>query len=310
MSSLDGHPESSVPAREVHNYAMDSTRWYRFSFRYGDIVIGTWSKSGTTWVQQIVTQLIFEGAEGIPTLDIAPWLDMRVQPLDAVMAQLEAQTHRRIIKTHLPADALVLSPKAKYIYVGRDGRDVVWSWYNHLMRMSPDLYEAFNTTPGLVGPPLIRPEGTVRDFFHEWLDNDAAPVGSFWHHVQSWWDVRDRPNVLLLHFGNLKADMPGEIRRIATFLDIDVDETQWSTIFEHCSFEYMKQNADSFSDYFKNLFDGGLRNFIYKGTNGRWKDVLDREEIEKYERISKENLTSDCERWLATGETIGSTRTL
>ncbi len=30
-------------------------------------------------------------------------------------------------KTHLPVDALVFSPEAKYLYIGRDGRDVIWS---------------------------------------------------------------------------------------------------------------------------------------------------------------------------------------
>ena len=47
------------------------------------------------------------------------------------MPLVEAQTHRRFLKTHLPVDALVFSEKAKYIYIGRDGRDVVWSLYNH-----------------------------------------------------------------------------------------------------------------------------------------------------------------------------------
>jgi len=42
--------------REMHNMAMDSTRWDNFAFRDDDIVIGTWAKSGTTWVQQIVAR--------------------------------------------------------------------------------------------------------------------------------------------------------------------------------------------------------------------------------------------------------------
>ena len=58
--------------REMHNAAMDSTRWNDFTFRDGDVVIGTWGKSGTTWTQQIVAQLIFAGAEDVPTVDIAP----------------------------------------------------------------------------------------------------------------------------------------------------------------------------------------------------------------------------------------------
>ena len=92
--------------RELHNILMDSTRWDRFKFRDGDIVIATWAKSGTTWTQQIVSQLIFEGAEKLATLDISPWVDMRTIPFGEMIANLDAQTHRRFLKTHLPADAL------------------------------------------------------------------------------------------------------------------------------------------------------------------------------------------------------------
>jgi aryl sulfotransferase len=306
LSKHDIHDVLPRKKRDVHNYAMDSTRWNDFRFRDGDIVIGTWSKSGTTWMQQIVTQLIFDGRAGIPIADIAPWVDMRILPLEEMMAQLEAQSHRRCLKTHLPADALIFSPKAKYIYVGRDGRDVVWSWYNHLRRMSPALYDAFNTTPGLVGAPLERPPNDVRAFFHDWLDNDGAPVGSFWQNVQSWWDVRHSPNVLLVHFSELKADMPMEIRRIAEFLEIGISEDSWPAILEHCSFDYMKLNADTLSDHFKHAFDGGLQTFIYKGTNSRWRDALSPGEIEKYEAHAKANLSPECAHWLATGQIVES----
>ena len=57
------------------------------------------------------------------------WLDLRVPPKAVKLPVVEAQTRRRFLKTHLPLDALVFSPKAKYIYIGRDGRDVVWSMY-------------------------------------------------------------------------------------------------------------------------------------------------------------------------------------
>ncbi len=246
---------STVPkkAREMHNMAMDSTRWDDFAFRQDDIVIGTWAKSGTTWVQQILAQLIFGGREKVASMDLAPWVDMRVFPLDEITANLEAQTHRRFMKTHLPADALVFSPKAKYLYIGRDGRDVVWSWYNHLSRMTPEFYDLINNTPGRVGPPLERPTGDVREFFHDWLDNDAYPAWPFWSNVQSWWNVREYPNVTLLHFNNLKSDMPGEIRRIAAFLEIDIDEAHWPAIVEHSTFDYMKANADTLSTVFKDF---------------------------------------------------------
>ena len=82
-------------------------------FRDDDIVIGTYAKSGTTWTQQIVSQLIFNGEEGLNVGEMSPWIDMRVPPIDVKLAAVEAQRHRRFVKTHLPVDALVFSPKAK-----------------------------------------------------------------------------------------------------------------------------------------------------------------------------------------------------
>lgn len=288
--------------RELINFMMDSTRWNGFDFRDGDVVIGTWAKAGTTWTQQIVTQLIFNGAEGVAAGDVAPWVDMRIMPFDEMLAALEAQTHRRALKTHLPADALPLSPKAKYLYIGRDGRDVYWSWHNHLVRMLPPLYDAFNDPPGLPYQPVVRPDGDIRRAFNGWVAGEGYSAETFFAHVQSWWDVRDEPNVQLVHFARLKADMAGEIRRIAEFLDIEVDDAVWPTILEHCSFDYMKKNADSLSEVAKGFFEGGLSNFIHKGTNGRWRDVLGPEDSERYERLASERLTPDCAHWLATGE--------
>jgi aryl sulfotransferase len=292
-----------ITSREFHNCLMDSTRWDEFKFREGDAVIGTWAKSGTTWMQQIVSQLVFQGADGLAAMDIAPWLDMRCMPLDEIMTGLEAQTHRRFVKTHLPADALRMSPQARYIYVARDGRDVVWSWYNHLMKMTDGFYDMINNTPGRVGPPLLRPATDIVSFFHEWLDEDGGPMGPYWPHIQGWWDIRERPNVLLVHFGSLKADMESEIRRIADFLDIEIDEAKWPAIVEHCSFDYMKTNGDKLSSMGADLFQGGLtKSFINKGTNGRWRDMLSDDDIRKYESVAGSRLTPDCAHWLTTGE--------
>src|SRR3546814_19462338 len=73
---------------------------------------------------------------------------------------VEKQTHRRFLKTHLPVDALVFSPKARYIYIGRDRRDVAWSMYNHHANANHLWYEALNDTPGPVGPPIEKTGST------------------------------------------------------------------------------------------------------------------------------------------------------
>jgi aryl sulfotransferase len=88
-------------------------------------------------------------------------VDFRIPSLDIKMPMIEAQTHRRFMKTHLPVDALVFSEKVKYIYIARDGRDVVWSLYNHHSTANDAWSEALNETPGLVGPPMDRPVDNI-----------------------------------------------------------------------------------------------------------------------------------------------------
>src|SRR5436305_1727175 len=117
--------------RELHSHHFDSTIWNDFKFRNNDIIIATYAKSGTTWMQQIISQLIFDALEDLEVAEMSQWLDLRIPPKEVKLPSVEAQQHRRFIKTHLPVDALVFSPEAKYVYIGRDGRDVVWSMYNH-----------------------------------------------------------------------------------------------------------------------------------------------------------------------------------
>jgi aryl sulfotransferase len=77
---------------------------------------------------------LFDGAENLDVPEMSPWLDLRVPPKEEKLTTVEAQTHRRFLKTHLPVDALVFSPQAKYIYIGRDGRDIVLTWLSRFMK--------------------------------------------------------------------------------------------------------------------------------------------------------------------------------
>lgn len=287
--------------REFHNHHFDSTMWNDFRFRDNDIVISTYGKSGTTWTQQIVSQLLFNGATDIPVSDLSPWVDMRVPPREVKIAGLEAQTNRRFMKTHLPVDALVFSPSAKYLYIGRDGRDVVWSMYNHHVNGNALWYSLLNDTPGLVGPPIGQPVDSVHQYFLEWLDKDGFPWWPFWENVRSWWDVRNLPNVRLVHFNDLKADLAGQMRAIAEFLHITIDEKNWPAMLEHCSFDYMKNHGDNVAPLGGAVFEGGAKTFINKGTNGRWRDVLADDECKRYEEKARRELGDECARWLMNG---------
>ncbi len=292
-----------VKKREIHDLFFDSRVWNDFEFRNDDIIVGTWAKSGTTWMQQILSQLIFNGEEDLPVSQMSPWLDLVVMPLEDMMKGVKAQTHRRFIKTHLPLDALLFSPKAKYIYVGRDGRDVVWSMHHHQLTFTPEALAAFNDNPRRgPGEPLAPPTEDILQYFRQWLAGDGYPWWPFWENIRTWWAARNLPNVMMIHFSKLKADMPGEMRRIAKFLDIPVDEKRWPAIIEHCTFDYMKDHAEYAAPLGGAFWQGGAKTFINKGTNGRWHDVLTADDVRAYEKRARAELGEACARWLATGE--------
>jgi len=287
--------------RELQNHHMDSTLWDDFPFRDDDIVVATYAKAGTTWTQQIVGQLLYDGDPEVAIGQISPWWDMRILPPE-VREMVLTQAHRRVVKTHLPADALVMSPKARYLYVARDGRDVIWSLHNHHSNHTELAFQLINDTPGRVGPPLPRADPDIRRYFMTWLENDGTPYWSFWENIATWWALRDRPNVKLVHFANLKADLAGQMREIADFLDVDIPQAKWPEVVEHCTFDYMKANPERSAPGGGMFWEGGANTFINKGTNGRWRDVLSPAESLAYERMAAEKLGADCAHWLATGE--------
>ena len=96
--------------------------------------------------------------------------------------------------------------------------------------------------------------------------------------------------------------MEGQVRKIAAFLDIPIDESKWADIVKHCSFDYMKENASLSTPLGGIFWEGGSKTFINKGTNGRWRDVLSKEESEKYEKLAVEKLGENFANWLATGD--------
>lgn len=287
--------------REIHNEYTDSTIWNDWKFRDDDIVIATYPKSGTTWIQQIVGQLIFNGSENINVAEMSPWIDFPFPSPEEKLTAVESQTHRRFLKTHLPANALVFSPQAKYIYIGRDGRDIVWSLYNHCLNFNQVFYDILNNINGRVVPPIVKPNESIEYFFHNWLYQDEHP---FFDHIKSWWKIQELPNILLLHYTELKKDLPGKIRRIAEFLNIPINPDKWEAILEHCSFDYMKLNAVKCVPFGGAFWHGGAQTFMHKGNNGRWRNTLTPQESQRYEQMAREELGEICAYWLATGEGV------
>jgi aryl sulfotransferase len=212
---------------------------------------------------------------------------------------LRGQRHRRFIKSHLTASALPYSPSAKYVYIGRDGRDIAWSWYQHHRKISAEELELLNAGLDNTCIPLSKPATTFRDCFHAWLDRDGFPLWPFWSHVQSWWDLRDRPNVHLVHYRDLKRDLVREIRRIAAFLELELSEDELMRVVSHCSFDYMKRHLSALSPHATTFSANGA--LINRGVNRGWVDSLFGADLHKYEGFVSTRLTPACAAWLERG---------
>ena len=295
------------------NHHLDSKRWDAYQPRDSDIIVTTSYKAGTTFTQNILLQMLHGDADELPTLEISPWIDARFMPvpLDEVYEMLEAQSHRRFLKSHLPLDGLPYHPNVKYIIVARDPRDVFMSFLNHYGNYTETAYEIFDAGE-VVGAPLPRYDGDVRGLWRRWItsgwfdwESEGYPFWGNMHHTQTYWDFKDLPNFLFMHYADMLADLEGSVRRIAGFIDHPLSDTDVARIVERTSFSAVKkqaQEADANPDPDEPaIFKGGQSAFFFKGTNGRWKEILNDDDLALYEATRSRVLSDDCARWLEEG---------
>src|SRR5262249_50372291 len=188
---------------------------------------------------------------------LSPWLDMLTRSRDAVIADLDAQSHRRFIKTHTPYDGLPHDDGVTYICVGRDPRDAALSWDNHVAHT--DLLAMFTARDAAVGnedlaelmpdgPPT--PAETEIERFWQWVDAPfpggprSESLAVLVHHISTFWAVRNHDNVLLVHYDDLQADLGGQMRAVSARLGIPIDEARWPALVNAATFERMRANAD------------------------------------------------------------------
>jgi aryl sulfotransferase len=283
--------------RPYRTAVFDNSRWSDFDPRPDDIFVCTPPKCGTTWTQAIVASLLWPAGDlPAPVQQLSPWIEFELMPHELVSKTLAAQTHRRFMKSHTPADGIPFFADAKYVVVGRDGRDAFMSMCNHAEKFKEEVRAGLNERAAADGVPLMPGwDGDVHGFFRNWLE-----ASFHFEHLASFWQRRDDPRVLLVHFNDLKLDLEGEMRRIASFLDIPVPESQWPLAVERCTFEAMRERS-AWLGAFEIAFEGGARSFLFKGTNGRWRDVLTSAELEAYARRVSEFLSPEAAAWMERG---------
>jgi aryl sulfotransferase len=290
---------SPVPYRSNDD---DNGRWIGFPFRDGDIVISTRSKMGTTWMQMICALLVFQSPElPMPLAQLSPWLDHLVVSRDEVYAQLEAQRHRRFIKTHTPLDGLPIDPRATFIVVARHPLDTAVSLYHHSANIDRARLEELTGLPQQRNTDAARP--SLHDSLMAWIDIDMAPTealesirGVMWHLTDAW-ERRTEPNIVLVHYHDLSVDLDGEMRRLAARLNFDVPEERWPELVDAARFEQMRARARELApDQLGVLKDRDQ--FFRRGSSGAAREVLSPSELAHYDERAASMAPEDLLAWL------------
>jgi hypothetical protein len=88
------------------------------------------------------------------------------------------------------------------------------------------------------------------------------------------------------------------MRRLATYLGIEVPEDRWSELVHAACFDDMRRRADEMAPEVSNaaIWQDNQR-FFNRGTSGQWRRLLDDADIERYFRRVAELAASDLAAW-------------
>jgi amine sulfotransferase len=248
-----------------------------------DVIVCSYFKSGTNWTLQIAVQIAHRGRARYEHIhDLVPWPEIPARSRYAVAAtddtaRRESPTGLRVIKTHLPFGPVPYTPAARYICVVRDPKDVFVSSY-HFLRAN-------------VGPQLM-------PSLEAWLDAYLSPdtaIGSWAEHLASYWQARDRPNVLFLTYEQMRESLPQTVDAIAQFLGVSLTEAERTAVIEQATFAHMKSIGHKF-DSPGAPWAPAAGAMIRRGAHGGSDELLSAEQrrrIDDYWRAELERLHCD-----------------
>ncbi|XP_062381984.1 sulfotransferase 2B1-like [Sardina pilchardus] len=247
-----------------------------FNFRQDDILIVTYPKSGTTWMQEIVPLIKSEGdltpVQTIPNWERVPWLEVdRTRILN-----VEERPSPRLFATHFHYNMMPESffkVKPKVLYVLRNPKDVFTSsFYYHGMALF-----------------LVNP-GTVDEFMEKFL-NGKVMFGSWFDHVKGWIHSKDQEHILHIFYEEMIMDLKGSVRKLSYFLGKSLSEEVIEKISDHCVFKNMKQNKMSnHSLVSAKIFDQTKSEFLRKGISGDWRNTLNTAQSDHFDSVYEEKM--------------------
>ncbi len=240
-----------------------------------DVFVATQMRCGTTWMQQIVYQVVtrgrgdFQGAGHTHLYAVSPWIEA-ANSVALQDAPLVGEPPTRIIKTHLPASHCPYGREAKYIYVAR-----------HPVTCFASIVDFNRSMLGPLLPPL--------ETMAAWFTSKQMYWRPWPEHVDGWWQwSTSRDNVLFVHFEEMTNGLGDIIDRVAGFLSVSLSADDRVRIVDRCSFAYMKEHEEVFEMAPPTMFSVGGGKFLASGAARRHEDVPPalREGILDYCRLS------------------------
>jgi hypothetical protein len=249
-------------SRRLNEYRISLT-CQKFVTRPDDIFIVTYPKSGTSWVQMILYQILTDGNMDFQHIsEHSPFFEADI----AYRKDFKKFASPRIFKTHLRYHQMPKSP-CKKIYISRNGRDVAVSYFHH------------QQTHGNF-------KGDFSKFFEMFLKGEVL-FGSWFKHTGEWLAHRDDPSVLFLTYEGLSKDLEGSVKKILNFCEREVEPDHLKRILERASFDYMRQYEGKFNPH--TLFELSrvrqTNSFIRKGKVGGWKNYFTSEQEAAFDRL-------------------------
>lgn len=249
----------------------------QFCFRPDDILIVTYPKSGTTWMQQLVPLIVNRGdpdcVDKVLSFVRVPWLGTSRGKFDI---NLDERPSPRIMASHFQHSMMPKGyhdVKPKIIYVMRDPKDVFTSLF-HFQKMASFLI-----------PPTSKSE-----FLHKFLEGKVM-FGSWFDHVKGWINAQDNDRILYIFYEEMIEDLQGSVKKLSKFLDISLDDEVTEQISDRCLFKNMKNNKMSNQTLVPSVFlDQTKGTFMRKGIVGDWKNLLTVEEAEHFDAVYEENM--------------------
>lgn len=196
-----------------------------------DVFVCTYSKSGTYWMLQLVTQIASRGAAEFEHIhDVVPWPEIHLPGIVNLRTPTweASQTGMRAIKTHAEAPFVPYGPEAKYVVVLRDPKDVLISAY----------YFSDSIMPGMTSIGL--------EAWTEAFMRGEVPYGSWPEQVAGFWPWRERDNVMLTTYGEMKSGLEAVVRRVAALMGVELSPSELAAVVERGSFAHMKREEHKF----------------------------------------------------------------